>query len=136
MALNTFDELGITRTPELIFGLVGPIGVNMELVQQKLESALISVGYKPVSIKATEQMLKIKTDIVLASEKNPRDYYQSRMDYANKVREKCENDAALAALSILAIKNYRAEFHRKNESNDDEKDISGIAPIDLSLIHI
>ena len=36
----------------------------------------------------------------------------------------------MAALSILAIKNYRAEFHRKNESNDDEKDISGIAPID------
>lgn len=122
MAINTYDTLGISKTPELIFGLVGPIGVDMEMVQKKLENALISVGYNPTSFRVTDLMRQISTEVTIKNDKNPLTHYENRIDYANAVREKCKNDAALAALSILAIKNFRAEHHKKNESQKDSRD--------------
>ena len=122
MITNTYDTLGISKTPELIFGLVGPIGVDMEMVQKKLETALLSVGYNPTSFRVTDLMRQIETDIDIKEDKNPLTHYENRIDYANAVRKKCQNDAALAALSMLAIKTYRASHHDQNESQDNSDD--------------
>jgi len=122
MITNTYDTLGISKTPELIFGLVGPIGIDMEMVQKKLENALISVGYKPTSFRVTDLMKQIETDIIIKDDKNPLTHYENRIDYANAVRKKCQNDAALAALSMLAIKTFRANHYDKNESQDNSDD--------------
>lgn len=131
MGLNTYDDLAISTNPELIFGLVGPIGVDMERVQNKLEIALRTVGYTPISIRITELMKQIPTSIDIKDDTGPLDYYESRIDYANKVREKCKNDAALAALSIAAIKNYRSEQHPSNHSAQELD--NSLPSIDLPL---
>ncbi|WP_292458777.1 anti-phage dCTP deaminase [Mesorhizobium sp.] len=112
-----------TDWPELIFGLVGPIGVNMRIVEQKLREALVSVGYNPQSIRLTDLMSRIAVEgIEIDDGSNPVAKYESKIRYANAVRKKCENDAALAALAIDESRNCR-EAHWKvtDPSPDAEK---------------
>jgi hypothetical protein len=42
--------------PELIFGIVGPIGTDLESVISSLSAAVAGVGYKPQLIHLTEHM--------------------------------------------------------------------------------
>lgn len=94
--------------PELVFGLVGPIGVDMDLLSNKLCAALTAVGYTPHTIRATEIMRQVGVDVALQDTSDPQKHYESRIDYANAVREKCKNNAAIAGLAILAIREIRA----------------------------
>lgn len=99
-----------TTQPELIFGLVGPIGVNMSMVETRLGEALKAVGYTPIPIQLTGLMTQISVNVEIDKSLDPKRHYESRIDYANAVRAKCNDDGALAALSILDIRNHR----RKN----------------------
>lgn len=126
MNLNTYDELSITRTPELVFGLVGPIGVDMDLVQDKLHSSLENVKYNPVSIRITDLMKVISTEIEIENDNGPRAYYKSRMDFANAVRRKCKDNSALAALAIVAIRKYREEVNKKEKPHLSDQDVFSI----------
>lgn len=131
MGLNTYDDLAINRQPELIFGLVGPIGVNMTEVQKCLETALRTVNYNPVNLRITEIMQMIDTGESISETSGPLDYYTSRMDYANAVRKKSVNNAALAALSILVIKDFRNKQHHLNKPLPIDE--SKISPLDCPL---
>ncbi|PSJ64534.1 deoxycytidylate deaminase [Mesorhizobium ephedrae] len=116
-----------TDWPELVFGLVGPIGVNMDIVERKLSEALTSVGYKSHRVRLTELMTEIAIDgVELTDSTDPYVRYKSRIDYANAVRTKCENDAALAALAISEIRRTRANHW---EGTRPGTDLEGI-PID------
>lgn len=100
--------------PELFFGLVGPIGVDMDSVAGKLRAALVAVGYVPVDIRITELMEQIAVDQDIDGSADPLKRYGSRIEYANAVRAKCQNDAALAALAIQRIREIRFEKHTDN----------------------
>lgn len=109
-----------TMHPELVFGLVGPIGVDMGMVEAKLKSALTAVGYRPKMIRVTDLMRQIDVGIQLESSADPLKHYESRIDYANAVRERCENDAALAALAINKIRNIRVSVRLSDYQVDTE----------------
>lgn len=120
----------LTDWPELIFGLVGPIGVNMAIVEQKLREALVSVGYSTETIRLTSLMSQIAVEgAELAETSNPALRYETRISYANAVRRKCENDAALAALAVAEIRNIRqshwlekGNINLENQQKDEELD--------------
>jgi len=105
--------------PELIFGLVGPIGVDMAMLQSRLEHTLISVGYTPIPIRLTALMDQVSVEEEISDGTNPVEHYDSRIRYANAVRAKCGNDAALAALGILEIRNIRERENKKNFAEVD-----------------
>src|SRR5689334_22852650 len=97
-----------TRDPELIFGVVGPIGVNIDSVITALEAALKDVEYDPLTIHLTREMehQKVKTRIDNSS------YYERYMSLikkANEYRRKAKNPAALAGLAIMNIRQLRKE---------------------------
>lgn len=92
----------------MVFGLVGPIGVDMSAIDHTLASALSSVGYSTHSIRVTELMTQIDVDVEMITDSaDPLKHYESRIDYANAVRARCQSDAALAALAIHAIRSTR-----------------------------
>jgi len=68
---------------ELVFGLVGPIGVDMIMVQTQLENALVGVGYKPISIRLTELMEQIAVE---ESAEDADDKYDSKIRSATTMR--------------------------------------------------
>lgn len=123
MALN-FEPSTMTDWPELIFGLVGPVGVNMDMVQRKLSDALKAVGYTPHGIHITKLMTDVELgDLVLEDTADRVLHYKSRIKYANEVRSKCGNDAALAALAIERIRNIRREHWQTREYDGDKAEL-------------
>jgi len=102
--------------PELVFGLVGPIGVNMAIVEQKLKEALVAVGYNPQSIRLTSLMSQIAVEGVESAEpRDPAERYENRIAYANAVRRKCADDAALTALAVAEIRAIRVRHWERVE---------------------
>lgn len=108
--------------PELIFGLVGPIGVDMAMVESRLEHALVSVGYIPKPIRLTSLMEQVAVDEKLEEGADPLSHYNSRIRYANAVRAKCSDGAALVALGILAIREIREQENLKQRGEPKENE--------------
>ncbi|MFU1605724.1 anti-phage dCTP deaminase [Sulfitobacter pontiacus] len=113
--------------PELVFGLVGPIGVDMDLVQERLCSSLKSVGYHPETIHLTKVMEQrfpspptVKDDLAIS--------YSEKINRANNLRQAISDDvmATLAIAEIRALRKKRHEdlgstelFDPANESAPD-----------------
>jgi deoxycytidylate deaminase len=103
----TRAKQSIISNPELIFGLVGPIGVNVDAVVAALRRNLKEVGYDPKSIHLTEHMRdkRIRTKLNFSTYYSR---YLSLISYANAYRKLARNPAALAGLSILRVRAERA----------------------------
>jgi deoxycytidylate deaminase len=108
--------------PELIFGIVAPIGADSKDIAKQLKTSLLKLGYESTYIKVTELMKEIPTGITL-HETPLEARYNSYIDYANKVREmlgKAGKDAtggndALAMLAIAAIIETRKSLSGKED---------------------
>lgn len=94
--------------PEIIFGIVGPIGVNIEGVVEALSRSLQDVGYKSYSIHLTkyikDERVKIEID-----ESSYFKRYESLIRYGNEFRRIANSAAALAGIGIAKIREKRGE---------------------------
>ena len=97
--------------PELIFGFVAPIGVDLRGAIDNLSSKLTSLGYNCIELKVTDIFMKlsehIPADEPLASTPEA-NRYKSYIKYGNKLRATFNDDAALAVLTIARIAKRRA----------------------------
>lgn len=112
----------IVTDPELYIGLVGPIGVQLEPVQDAIISQLKTLGYRHEFIKVTELMQKLDIGADSVSNASFSDYYKGLIRYADQFREKCESHSALAALAISEIRNRRVRYHKSNGTNSASSD--------------
>lgn len=117
------DALPLAPAPELIFGLVGPIGVDLELVTDLLSEALRDVAYNVTTLRITQLMREVPTETVIC-ERPHIESFRSRIQYANRVCELLERSDALAILAISAIREVR-----RQDSGDPEKPLEGRAYI-------
>ena len=103
------------HNPELIFGLVGPIGVDLSMVIRFLEKSLFSVQYKATVIHLTDFMIndRIHTKIDKSSYYKK---YDTLIEYANEFRREAKSDDAMAGIAIARI---RAERESLTGSSDD-----------------
>ncbi|CTQ46534.1 anti-phage dCTP deaminase [Roseibium aggregatum] len=99
----------VSKNPELIFGLVGPIGVDLDFVMEKLCSELDLLNYKTHKIRLSDKMKAFDVDVKIDKE-SFLSYYDTQITFANKFREKCGSPAAMAGLTISEIRNIRAQF--------------------------
>ena len=95
--------------PELVFGLVAPIGVDLDIVVDSLKSALDAVGYDADEFRLTRLMQDVPIgkpapdDISVES-------YKQRIEYANDVRKILGKDA-LSVIAMSAIRAFRESSH-------------------------
>ena len=104
--------------PELVFGLVGPIGVNMDDVQRGLSDALSHVGYKTKIIHLTQLLKKYERDVHGPKQKT---IYADKISTANTFCLTAQNGAALAALAISEIKTHRAKQKAQAGESESER---------------
>ena len=102
------DGLPFDDYPELIFGLVGPIGVDLESVTDALTAALADFEYSTQVFRITDLMREVKVGLPLDATGYIESFKQ-RIAYANKVRELLHRNDALAILAISAIRQFREE---------------------------
>lgn len=95
--------------PELFFGLVGPIGVDLESVQTSLEAELKKVGYGVIPVRATDVMTSVNLPIKI-TENSYYEKYRALIEYADDVCKVVGSKAALAALCVAEIKRRRLEI--------------------------
>jgi len=100
------EPLPILQTPELVFGIVAPIGVDLDFVTNVLEQALQEMDYEASTFRLTVLMAEIAVGLPLGDAPYVQSY-RNRIAYANEVRSLLGNDA-LASLAISAIRTFRA----------------------------
>lgn len=92
--------------PELIFGIAGPIGVDIAAISDSLAYALRAVRYESEVIHLTTEMTE---NITLSSPPQPpsdQSFYSVvnyKIEYANKLCEEIKDAAALARVALHAI---------------------------------
>lgn len=98
----------VVHNPELVFGIVGPIGVDIDAVMESLSKALRDVGYDPNTIHLTDlvedRRIKVKRDISTYYNR-----YRSLIEYANAYRKLAKSAAAMAGVAIVKIRELRAQ---------------------------
>lgn len=107
--------------PDLVFGLIAPIGCNLDLVETQLASQLHRFRYKPQKVKVTDEMraldhprwgyLPVHPPVDVK--------YPLYMDAGNCLREMLGRKDAMALLAIARIKAHReslvAERYEQSE---------------------
>lgn len=114
-------KLAASKAPELMFGLVAPIGVDLDLVSSVLDQTIREMGYSVERFRLTALMREVPTGIPIADSPYIKSY-RDRIAYANEVRRLLADDA-LAALAISAIRSFRAEerARRANPAADHDR---------------
>lgn len=102
--------------PELVIGLVGPIGVNMDEVQSSCVDALAHVRYSSEIIHITEVLKKYSGNV---SGPNEDTDYGKKIDTANAFCRTANDGAALAALAMAEIREIREELHSSDLSEGE-----------------
>jgi deoxycytidylate deaminase len=108
------EPLPVNRAPELVFGLVAPIGVDLEIVSDALNVTLHEMHYTAHVLRLTRLMRDVKVEVLHPTDNNlpPQQSriasYQERILYANAVRSAL-GDFALSALAVSAVRSFRRE---------------------------
>ncbi|MDP9536133.1 anti-phage dCTP deaminase [Pseudomonas protegens] len=93
------------QNPELVFGLVGPIGVNLDLAIDALKSQLKAFNYPAHVVRLSEQI----EDFFSSSHGNKSEDQRinALMKEGTKLRVEGEQGAAVAILGLAAIRQIR-----------------------------
>src|SRR5262249_16365346 len=100
------DALPLAPAPELVFGLVGPIGVDLDLVTELLGEVLEDLRYSVTNLRITHLIREVPAGLPLDG-CGYIDSVRTRIAYANKVRELLERNDAMAILAVSAIRQIR-----------------------------
>lgn len=106
--------------PELFFGLVAPIGVDLDIIQQSLADTLKSIGYDVELIRVTDLMRSFHSDIKIKTD-NYFNQYKSLIDYADDIRKKAKRNDALALLAIQRIRQFRKNSSKNNHIDAEKR---------------
>lgn len=107
--------LPFVKDPELIFGVVAPVGVDLDFVNDALARALAEVKYAVEKFRITRLMQEVQLNLPLDAT-GYIDSIRQRIEYANDVCQKLERNDALAILAVSAIR----EFRQQNGNNEEE----------------
>ncbi len=101
--------------PELIIGIAGPIGVDMDLIARSMDVALREVGYTSELVKLTTEIERYPiTDPKLQEEvqkwqgADTFNTYMRKISQANALRKQYDDAAVLARIGIDTIRARRA----------------------------
>lgn len=89
--------------PELVFGLVGPLGSNIEATQEALQSELRKVGYTPHLIHLTQDVKKLLPSLAGV----PASTYREKISLMNDVVQYSGKMDFLARVAIAIIASIR-----------------------------
>jgi hypothetical protein len=110
-AVETIDSILRTKDcPELIIGLVGPIGADLKHVADVIERKLATVGYRSYQLRVTTFLRNLKLEHPLVEEPLEQ-RYRSYIAAGNALCEKMQRKDAFALLSIAAIRRQRIQIN-------------------------
>ncbi|WP_177200215.1 anti-phage dCTP deaminase [Sphingomonas rubra] len=113
------NDFSVIRYPELIFGVAGPVGVDMEAIVTALSESLHSVEYKAVNIRLTDEIAEVPSN---AKKPIRRDYYSTlnyKMDHTSEICRDNDDPAWAIRYAIDAIRRERGDLQSHILFDDD-----------------
>lgn len=105
--LNSAARIG-SAAPELVFGLVGPLGTDLGMVAQVLQDELAQVRYASEAHRLSHLMRDLSREPWSKLQDGPRDEtIEAHMTAGNELRQTLERNDAVAMLGVLAIAELR-----------------------------
>lgn len=93
--------------PELVIGIAGPIGIDIDEINRSIGEALDRVGYETVPIRITNEVSKEKTHIQKPARNDFGSQIEYKMSHASAVCRKYESADTLMRFAMKAIQKYR-----------------------------
>lgn len=101
------------RAPEIVIGLVGPIGTNFQSVSDALERSLSDVAYTASTIRVVQLLHEFPGLAALRDLKGAQ-RYDGHIEAARRFCEQLKDPAALAVLACLEIKTQRRRAYEES----------------------
>ena len=101
------DEVAIR--PEIVIGLVGALGTEMNRVEDALSKALTSVGYSRRTVRVSGLISSTYEELGLPEIPQAATELDHLMDMGDKLRQHHDDGAAAAAITVSAIARRRFE---------------------------
>lgn len=105
------DEPNAILHPELVFGIAGPIGIDIDAITQTLTQALRAVDYETVKIRITEVIESVPTDCPKPDTSDYEALMSYKMDHAGAVCRQYGSPDTLMRFAIQAIRQHRASLY-------------------------
>ena len=119
----------LAQTPELLFGLIGPLGTDLNMVSNSLQDSLKQVRYDSEVHRLSSLMRDLSGKPWNQLTDGPRDKtIDAHMSAGNELRRLLGRNDAMAMLGMLAIQELR-----KAKTQDRSQPISSLAHILYSL---
>ncbi len=115
------DEPSAILYPELICGIAGPIGIDIDAISQTLTQALQAVDYRTVNIRITAEIDKEQTNIQRPLSSDYEALMSYKMDHASAVCRRYGTADTLMRFAMRAIRQHRASLYAAgtHEATDD-----------------
>ena len=117
--MHVADDFSFIRYPELVFGIAGPLGVDVEAISTALAESLHAVDYKAIPIRLTAEIAEVPSIV-----KKPvrQDYYsilkykysilKYKMDHTSQICRDNDDPAWAIRYAIDAIRRERAKLQQ------------------------
>lgn len=110
------NDLAMIRFPELIIGVAGPIGIDIDTICVAIGDALRTVSYESTTIKITDEIQDIPSDIKKPTRKNFYNIMNFKMDHASDLCRTRDDPAFLMRIAIAAVRRERISFIENGKS--------------------
>ena len=126
--------------PEVVIGIVGALGINMDLVTQAVQMVFSEVGYTSTLIRLSELLQEAEDPVPYDKEDLRRATLEKErvtlhMNAGNALRREMERGDALALLAIAAIRQTRLQHYGTENDENNERPIHNHVHILRSLKH-
>jgi len=99
-------------TPELVIGLVAPVGSELDRVEDALAAVLARYPYDAIPVKLTDELANLSLES-LSEEARRLDQIRAKMDAGNELRRRTRHADAMACLGVMAIRRERESLNRE-----------------------
>lgn len=136
------NDLAMIRFPELVIGVAGPIGIDIDTICGAIAEALRAVSYSSATIKLTDEIQDISSSIKKPVRKDFYKLMNFKMDHASELCRSRKDSAFLMRVAIAAIRRERDVFVEQGKgllSSPDFQEISEEpeeAPLSAMYEHI
>ena len=105
--------------PELVFGLVGPVGVDLDMITEVLTTTLKLYNYTTMVLRVTQLMRIIPSNVQIKDD-DYLDRIKTRIGYADDVCRRLNRRDALAAIIPNGVQALRARTRTDREGPAEE----------------
>src|SRR5438128_12079202 len=107
--------MSVNGAPELVFGIVGAVGAEMDKIAELLDASLQTVGYQTEVIRIIELAAQWPRYDWISAVEDRAARYNAKMDAGDDLRDKFGCGEALAMLAIAEIVRRRISFNKARE---------------------